>query len=150
MKIGQLARQSQLNPKTIRFWEQVGLLDEPRRTESGYRLYDESHIERVHFVVRAKRLGLSLDEIREIIQLQEGGQTPCIHVEHLLQKRLEELREVQAELAQLQADLQSALDQTQTALAQAGGSEYCPVIAHSQASRVPLPLAERALKKRPR
>lgn len=147
MKIGELARRTQLNPKTIRFWEQIGLLDQPQRTDSGYRQYDDGDIDRIQFILRAKRLGLSLEEIREIIRLHDGGQMPCIHVERLLQQRLSELTAVQAELAQLKADLQSTLDQTREALAETGAG-YCPVIQHSSVSLQPLPLAERALKRR--
>lgn len=149
MQIGELAKRTGVKPKAIRFYEEMGLLREPGRTESGYRIYGDPQVRQIKFILRAKRLGLSLDEIREIIRLREGGQTPCFHVERLLQQRLAELEQVQAELKQLQSDLESTLQHTREALAQVGTADYCPVIEHSQVTPLPLPLAERALKKRP-
>ncbi len=67
LTIGELAGELQLNPKTIRYYEEVGLLPEPRRSESGYRLYSSYEIERLRLVKRAKLLGLSLVEIKEIV-----------------------------------------------------------------------------------
>ncbi len=150
MQIGELARRTGVNPKAIRFYEDIGVLTKPRRTESGYRVYNEGQVRQIEFILRAKRLGLSLEEIGEIMRLREGGQAPCFHVERLLQQRLAELQQVQAELKELQADLESTLQHTHEALAEAGSAEYCPVIEHSQVGPSPLPLAERALKKRPR
>ncbi len=68
LTIGELAGELQLNPKTIRYYEEVGLLPEPRRNESGYRLYSPHEIERLRLVKRAKLLGLSLLEIKEIVE----------------------------------------------------------------------------------
>ncbi len=68
LTIGEMASELHLNPKTIRYYEEVGLLPEPRRTESGYRLYSTYEMERLRLVKRAKLLGLSLAEIREIVE----------------------------------------------------------------------------------
>ena len=68
LTIGELAGELQINPKTIRYYEEVGLLPEPRRSESGYRLYSSYEIERLRLVKRAKLLGLSLVEIKEIVE----------------------------------------------------------------------------------
>jgi DNA-binding transcriptional MerR regulator len=68
LTIGELAGELQLNPRTIRYYEEVGLLPEPRRSESGYRLYSPHEIERLRLVKRAKLLGLSLVEIKEIVE----------------------------------------------------------------------------------
>lgn len=150
MRIGELSKKSGSPQKTIRFYEQIGLLPAPPRAESGYRDYSDEHLQKLAVVSRAKRLGLSLDEIRQILTLSEGGQTPCVHVERLLQQRLGELKQVQTELAQLENDLRSTLEQTREAIAKAGDSRYCPVIERSKVSPAPLPLAERALKRRSR
>lgn len=149
MQIGELVRRTGVDAETLRFYEKIGLLLKPSRTDSGYRIYSDSHVKQVKFILRAKRLGLSLDEIRDIIRLREGGQAPCFHVERLIQRRLSELDQVQGELRQLRRDLQSALQHTREALAQAGAADYCPVIEHAQVAPSPLPLAERALKRQP-
>ena len=82
LTIGELAGELQLNPKTIRYYEEVGLLPEPRRSESGYRLYSGYEIERLRLVKRAKLLGLSLAEIKEIVAYAIDGR--CGVLEHRL------------------------------------------------------------------
>ncbi|MEW6034624.1 MAG: MerR family transcriptional regulator [Chloroflexota bacterium] len=73
LTIGKLARELALNPKTIRYYEEIGLLPEPRRGETGYRLYSRDEVERLVLVRRAKLLGLSLVEIKEIVDYAIGG-----------------------------------------------------------------------------
>ncbi len=68
LTIGELAGELQLNPKTIRYYEEVGLPPKPQRSESGYRLYSPYDIERLRLVKRAKLLGLSLVEIKDIVE----------------------------------------------------------------------------------
>lgn len=67
LTIGELAKELRLNPKTIRYYEEMGLLPEPRRSESGYRIYSGDEIKRLVLVRRAKLLGLTLAEIKEIV-----------------------------------------------------------------------------------
>ena len=71
--IGELARELHLNPKTIRYYEEVGLLSKPRRSASGYRLYSGYETERLRLVMRAKLLGLSLAEIKELVEFAIDG-----------------------------------------------------------------------------
>ncbi len=73
LTIGELAKELRLNPKTIRYYEEMGLLPEPRRSESGYRLYSGDEIKRLVLVRRAKLLGLSLAEIKEIVEYAIDG-----------------------------------------------------------------------------
>jgi DNA-binding transcriptional MerR regulator len=73
LTIGELAGELQLNPKTIRYYEDVGLLPEPRRSESGYRLYSRYEVERLRLIKRAKLLGLSLAEIKELVAYAIDG-----------------------------------------------------------------------------
>ena len=71
--IGELATELKLNPKTIRYYEEVGLLPEPRRSESGYRLYSKHEVERLRLIQRAKLVGLSLAETKEIVEYAIDG-----------------------------------------------------------------------------
>src|SRR5258708_32647874 len=79
MRIGELAARFGLNPKTIRYYEEIGLLKRAGRSESGYRLYGKPDVERLGFIRRAKTLSLSLDEIRDILSAQEEGSPPSVH-----------------------------------------------------------------------
>ncbi|MEW6473993.1 MAG: heavy metal-responsive transcriptional regulator [Actinomycetota bacterium] len=105
MRIGELARQSGLSTKTIRYYEQIGLLSAPVRTASGYRDYDDSALERLAFVRAAQAVGLSLGEIRGILALRDDGETPCGHVLDLLRARSAELDRRIAELRRLRDEL---------------------------------------------
>ena len=91
MKIGELARHAGVSTRTLRYYESLGLLPPPARTPAGYRLYQPHHLERVTFIHRAKGLGLSLEEIRGIIDLRERGQPPCQHLLALLDRKILEI-----------------------------------------------------------
>ncbi len=86
--IGDLAKRVGTNPKTIRYYEGLGLLSSPERTDSGYRLYAESDVERLRFILNAKSLGLTLNEIKDIVDLWAQGTVPCGHVSRLLEDKL--------------------------------------------------------------
>ena len=88
MKIGELARATRLSAKTIRYYEAEGLIPDPPRTESGYRSYDKPDIARVGFILKAKRLGISLEESRGILQLHDRSEPTCVHVRSLLDEKL--------------------------------------------------------------
>ncbi len=88
VRIGELATELGLNPKTIRYYEEIGLLPVPQRTLAGYRLYDATDRERLQFIGKAKAIGLTLEEIREILTLRRDGERPCAHVLALLDQKL--------------------------------------------------------------
>ncbi len=79
MRIGELATQVGVNPKTVRYYESIGVLPEPERT-IGYRDYDETYAGRLTFIRTAQRLGITLDEVKEILAFRERGQVPCTYV----------------------------------------------------------------------
>ena len=89
MRIGQLADATDTTTKTIRYYESIGLLAEPRRLPSGYREYDEAAIDRLRFIRESQASGLSLAEIQSILELKDAGTTSCEHSAALLQRHLE-------------------------------------------------------------
>ncbi len=84
MKIGELARATGVTAKTIRFYEAEGLLPKPQRTYSGYRMYSLEDARRLEFIRKAKRLGLSLGDVRGVLQLHDRSEPTCVHVRSLL------------------------------------------------------------------
>ena len=88
MKIGELANSTGMTTKTIRFYESERLLPPPARTYVGYRTYGPEDVERVNFIRKAKRMGLSLDEIRVVLQLHDLREPTCGHVRSLLNAKL--------------------------------------------------------------
>jgi len=91
-RIGEVAAAVGLNPKTLRYYEEIGLLPPPPRTATGYRLYDEEAAERLRFILQARAVGLTLEEISEIMRLRGDGQEPCAHVLALLDRKLMAIR----------------------------------------------------------
>jgi DNA-binding transcriptional MerR regulator len=116
VRIGELAAELGLNPKTIRYYEEVGLLPEPPRTPAGYRLYAAADRERLSFILKARAVGLTLDEISAILAVRRMGQPPCEHVLGLLDRKiagidqqLRALRDVRQELVGLRQDADISL-----------------------------------------
>jgi len=109
LTIGELAGELQLNPKTIRYYEDVGLLPEPRRSESGYRLYSRYEIERLRLIKRAKILGLSLAEIRELVAYAIDGRCNVMEdrLFSLVKTKLEEVDQKIEELVIFRDNLRS-------------------------------------------
>lgn len=98
MRIGDLATASGLSTKTIRYYEQAGLLPEPPRTPGGYRDYPAEAANRLAFIRDAQHAGLTLAEIRSVLVLRDSGETPCGHVTDLIHQHLEEINRRMAEL----------------------------------------------------
>src|SRR3989442_218568 len=105
MRIGELAAHLQLNPKTIRYSEEIGLLPRADRSASGYRRYDERDVERLGFIRRAKTLGLSLDEIRDILAVQQEGAPPCGQVLNLIDTKISAIDRRMADLLAFRTEL---------------------------------------------
>ncbi|MBT8242057.1 MAG: heavy metal-responsive transcriptional regulator [Acidimicrobiia bacterium] len=108
MLIGQLAARSGVPARTIRFYEERGILPEPSRTDSGYREYAESDVHRLRFLRAAQDAGLTLAEIRSVFAIRARGEAPCEHTLALLEAkrsevtdRLESLEALQEELGRL-------------------------------------------------
>jgi len=106
MRIGQLARQTGIPSTTLRYYEQAGLVPPPRRTDSGYRAYDEETLTRLAFIRAAQAVGLTLAQIRDVIAIRDGGRAPCQHVRELVDRRRTEVRARIRELRQLEKDLE--------------------------------------------
>lgn len=129
--IGDIAKKFGLNPRTLRYYEAIGILPKAGRTESGYRLYSEGTAERLEFVLKAKALGLKLDEIKEIIRLYEKGEIPCDCTKSFIKNKIEEIDERIASLAELRARL---VDLLKIGKLKGVTSSICPIITESQKS----------------
>lgn len=99
MQIKEFAQQTNLPAKTIRYYEEIGLLPPPMRLANGYRVYDEGDVARARFVAAARRLDLSLDDVQEILALRDRREAPC---RVLLDRLAEKAAEVSQRIAELQ------------------------------------------------
>ncbi len=114
MLISELAKRSGVPAKTIRYYEELGILPRPRRTVSGYRDYDDPAVDRLRFVRAAQAAGLTLAEIRNVVALRDDGIPPCSHVIALLDDKAEAVAQQMASLRSLQADLKQLRDHATT------------------------------------
>ncbi len=100
MKIGELADRCGVTAKTVRYYESIGLIDEPDRTSSGYRDYPLEAVERVRFIRDAQATGLTLAEISSVLELKVAGTASCSHTMALIDGHVDAIDE---QIAQLQA-----------------------------------------------
>lgn len=129
-RIGELARRTGLNPKTIRYYEEIGLLPPPARTGSGYRAYSEETAARLDFIRAAKDFGLTLGEIREILAVRDRDEAPCPYVLGLVRHKLADLQDRIRRLQLLSADLEALVRDAGTVPIEVGArtGQYCHVI----------------------
>lgn len=100
MNIGQVAERSGVTAKMIRYYEEIGLLPEPERRDSGYRSYEEQDVHRLRFVRRARDFGFPVERIRELLRLWSDRKRPSAEVKRIA---LAHVAELDAKIAQLTA-----------------------------------------------
>ena len=128
LTVGRVARQTGLSAKALRLYETNGLIDPPERTPAGYRTYSEDAFPELHFIRQAQTLGLSLKEIKRILDLQRQGQQPCELVTGLLDEHLAEIDRRIADLQALRVTLQGARDRAGQAAGRGEQGVICHII----------------------
>lgn len=126
--ISALSKQAGVPVKTIRYYEDMGLLPKPSRTASGYRLYAPDIADRLQFIKKAQNLGLRLDEIKEIVDLADRGRCPCGHVQMFLKTRLRELQQKIGDLRLIERRVKLAVRQGCPPNFKPRGTAICPTI----------------------
>ncbi len=129
-QVGEVARRLGLNPQTLYFYERIGLMPSPQRTAAGYRLYAQADLDRLTFITQAKTLGLSLDDIKELLALQDGQRLSCQEVHDRLLRKMQQIDETICTLQALKAQLSPLLEQCQRGVAQPTEGQQC-VVFHS-------------------
>ena len=121
--IGALSRKTGCHIETIRYYERMGLLRKPLRSEGGHRLYDKEQIKRLVFIRRSRELGFSLDEIRTLLRLVDGKRYTCQEVKTITETHLEDVKRKIADLRRLQKTLGAISGQCEGGLV-----PDCPII----------------------
>lgn len=107
MKISELATRVDITAKTIRYYEQVGLLTPPQRAENGYRYYQEKDVETLIFIRRCRELNIAIDEIKQLVDVQNDPKKSCEMVDNIIAEQLMRVQQTQRELAMLEQSLMS-------------------------------------------
>lgn len=123
MKIGELAKQTKVNIDTIRYYERRQLLPLPGRTMSGYRNYSERDVKRLLFIIHAKELGFTLEEIKTLLSLR-SGQKNCPQVRQIAKNKAGEIASRIERLSRIQHVLLELAEKCE----QEGDGEECPIL----------------------
>lgn len=105
LTIGTLAKKTGTKVQTIRYYEQIGLMPEPGRTEGGQRRYGEPDLDRLAFIRHARQLGFSLEAVRELLDLGDHPNRPCHEVDAIARRQLKQVEQRLARLEALQTEL---------------------------------------------
>ena len=121
--IGGLSRQTGCNVETIRYYERVGILPSPPRTEGGHRIYSKSHLKRLGFVRRCRELGFTLEEVRGLLSLVDGGEYTCAEVLQLTRAHLSRIQDKIRDLRRLEGTLSEIVSNCD-----GGEVPECPIV----------------------
>ncbi len=121
--IGALSKGTGCKIETIRYYERIGLLPKPPRSPGGHRLYQDDHLRRLTFIRRCRELGFTLDEVRGLLRLVDGGAYTCAEVKALTLDHAAELRRKVADLRRMKRVLEEM-----AAECEGGEVPVCPII----------------------
>ncbi|ABG30586.1 MerR family DNA-binding transcriptional regulator [Roseobacter denitrificans] len=109
--IGTLSKRTGTKVQTIRYYEQIGLMQAPERSSGGRRRYNDAALDRLSFIRHARQLGFTLDAIRELLDLSDNPARPCAQVDEIAHRQLQEVEQRIARLEALRVELERMLDQ---------------------------------------
>lgn len=122
--IGQVAKQAGVGVETVRFYEREGLLEQADRRESGYRQFDEVVVRRLQFIRRAKDLGFTLKEIKELLELRFDPETTCADVKSRAEDKI---ADIEGRIRSLQ-QMKKALAKVTKSCSGSGPLSDCPIL----------------------
>jgi len=126
--IGQASSEVGVSAKAIRLWEAKGLIPPAKRTSSRYRKFSEADLSSMRFICQAKHLGLTLDDIKRILETRQAGAEPCDEVWELIDRRIADIDCTIAELSRLRATLDATRCNSQMPATDRGGNGVCLII----------------------
>lgn len=110
LQIGELSEQTGVPTKTIRFYEEAGLLPPAKRAENRYRVYDEADVERLNFIRRMRALDFALDDIGEILAFRERNEPPCGYVMALMREQIDQISARISDLERMRDELTTLVE----------------------------------------
>jgi len=102
MTRGELAKRTGCNAETVRYYEKIGVIPEPLRSATGYRQYDETHEQRLRFVMRGRELGFAIEDLKSLLDLVDRNAVSCGEVETLAKRHLRSVREKIGDLKRME------------------------------------------------
>ncbi|MCP9290554.1 MerR family transcriptional regulator [Gracilimonas sediminicola] len=109
-KIGEVARRADVNKETVRYYEKRGLIPEPDRRRSGYRIFTQRHIDQIKFIKRSQELGFTLNEIQELLDLRMDEETTCSQIKTEAEEKYQDVVSKIRDLKRIKATLTELID----------------------------------------
>jgi DNA-binding transcriptional MerR regulator len=134
LQIGQVAARAGVSVDTVRYYERHKLLERASRSSGGFRLFTLDAVERIRFIKQAQDIGLSLDEIKELL-ISAGGNAQCQRVHDLLKAKLSELDDRMRAMREFRRTLTRYLVACETELNERGPAASCPVLVNLAGGR---------------
>jgi MerR family mercuric resistance operon transcriptional regulator len=120
---GALARQSDVNSETIRYYEKIELMPKPPRSTGGHRIYDNDHLKRLVFIRRCRELGFNLEEIRNLLGLVDAGEYSCDEVKQKTETHLKDVQQKLHDLKKMEGMLKELIAECRN-----GRLSGCPIV----------------------
>ena len=111
LTVGKLAKEVGINPETVRYYETIGLMPNPNRRDSGYRIYSERDLKRLLFIKRAKELGFTLKEIQELFEIKVETKSTCGDVKHIAEHKIIDVEQKIKDLQKIKNVLKKLVSQ---------------------------------------
>jgi MerR family mercuric resistance operon transcriptional regulator len=124
LTISQVAKGADVNVETVRYYERIGLISKPPRTESGYRQFSVEVIQRIKFIKRAQELGFTLSEVKKLLCISDGQNYDCYYIQQFASKKIEEIQQKISDLEKIKSIL---YDLSKKCPGQ-GSTDKCPIL----------------------
>lgn len=124
-KVGEIAEKVGVNVETLRYYEKIKIMPKPKRKESRYRFYDELDLKRLRFIKRAKELGFTLKEIKELLNLKIESTATCGDVKHFAEHKLNDIEERIKDLKNIKIVLVKLINQC---ICEEVSTKECPIL----------------------
>ena len=134
MTRGEVAEKVGVNPETLRYYERRGLIPKPPRSDGGFRLYDESYVDRLRFIRRGKDLGFTLAEVKGLLDLRVDEEATCQDVKARAEDKLDEVTEKIRSLKQIRDALARLADACER---EGGPTSECPILVAMEGEKDP-------------
>lgn len=128
MKVGEFGKRAGVAPKTVRYYEERGLLPEPMRLANGYRVYGEEDVRRLQFIRSAQAAGLSLRAVSDLLEVVDEGASPCSLTRALASERIDEIDRQITTLERLRSRLETLVDPAGSRVPDGDATVVCPLI----------------------
>ncbi len=125
LSVGKLAEKAGINLETVRYYEGIGLMPKPKRKDSGYRIYSENDLKRLLFVKRAKELGFTLKEIKELLEIKIETKSTCGDIKHIAEHKI---LDVELKIKDLQKIKKALKNLVAQCICEEVSTDDCPIL----------------------